>query len=39
LIFVGLRRSLGLDNNKQVSNALMKGDLGIGLRYPDYRAA
>ena len=39
MLLVGLRRSLGLDNNKQVSNALMKGDLGIGLRYPDYRAA
>ncbi|HEX3536400.1 MAG TPA: SDR family oxidoreductase [Stellaceae bacterium] len=26
------------DDNKRVSNALMKRELGVGLRYPDYRA-
>jgi hypothetical protein len=25
------------DDNKRVSNALMKQELGVGLRYPDYR--
>jgi nucleoside-diphosphate-sugar epimerase len=26
------------DDNKRVANALIKAELGVGLRYPDYRA-
>jgi hypothetical protein len=26
------------DDNKRVSNALIKTELGVALRYPDYRA-
>ena len=26
------------DDNKRVRNALIKSELGVALRYPDYRA-